>query len=195
MVQGWENATRSGNTELCLLCGSSTSRWLSVLPPRPVESHVSTPPANCLTPFHSGPRALSAVLGAAKAEALRRMSVSSKYRLRSFQCPSWRKPSVVGAKRGRRDPVSFTMNLLCSRRSLPRQVVGQASRRSILNLPCHHMWQGIVGCWLPCRSAVWLGILPLKAMWSGWSEKLYSTPRSAKPKLQRGDGTEMPYGP
>lgn len=84
------------------------------------------------------------------------------------------------------------------RRSLPNQVVvGQASRPSILLPQCHlvpgdrgvlvtlSVKGGPLGAWPDM-------LLPLKAMRSGSPDELYLTPRSAKPRFERGDGTEMP---
>lgn len=60
MVQGRKIGPFWQNTKLSLL---QLTEWLNVLPPRPVESHVRTLPANCLTPFQSCSRSLNSALG------------------------------------------------------------------------------------------------------------------------------------
>ena len=118
--------------------------------PTPVESHVSTRPANCLTPFQPAQGASTPPWELPRRMALRRMSVSSKYRLRSLDTSLGKKLPFSEAKRGRRDPVSFTMNLL-----LPHGVPyltkwwvrrGDPQSYSPKAIVC----QGPAGFWLPC---------------------------------------------
>lgn len=95
------------------------------------------------------------------------------------------------------------MNLFsAARRPLPNQAVMSQASRPPISLPQFHLVPGYRGALVALSVkggalGTWADmLLPLKAMRSGWSDELYLTPRSAKPRFERGDGTEMPsYGP